>query len=123
MRRAQGERERVEWSALSGGERATPAMRARVPAAWSRSRPGLASRGGFASLDLACEPQAVRGASSQAFGAEEVFMLRIYPVTLEIAREVARVIPTLNRVDSDLARQLRRAVGALTSSRCYPPPG
>ena len=37
-------------------------------------------------------------------------MLRIYPVTLEITREVARLIPGIARADPDLARQLRRAV-------------
>lgn len=40
-------------------------------------------------------------------------MLRIYPVTLEIAREVARIILALNRADPDLARQLRRAVTSI----------
>ncbi len=37
-------------------------------------------------------------------------MRKIHPVTLEVAREVARVIPVIARADSDLARQLRRAV-------------
>jgi hypothetical protein len=37
-------------------------------------------------------------------------VLRIYPVTFELARAVARVLPAIARADSDLARQLRRAV-------------
>ena len=37
-------------------------------------------------------------------------MLHIYPVTLEVARDVARLMPAISRADSDLARQLRRAV-------------
>ncbi len=37
-------------------------------------------------------------------------MLHIYPVTLEVAREVARILPVIGRSDPDLARQLRRAV-------------
>ena len=40
-------------------------------------------------------------------------MLRIYPVTLSIAGEVARVIPLIARADPDLARQLRRAVASV----------
>ena len=37
-------------------------------------------------------------------------MLHIYPVTLDIVRNVARLMPMLSRADADLARQLRRAV-------------
>jgi len=36
--------------------------------------------------------------------------LNIYPVTLELAREVARLLPAVAAADPDLARQLRRAV-------------
>ena len=40
-------------------------------------------------------------------------VLRIYPVTLAVARAVARVLPVVARADSDLARQLRRAVASV----------
>jgi len=36
--------------------------------------------------------------------------LNIYPVALQLAREVARLLPAIAAVDPDLARQLRRAV-------------
>ena len=36
-------------------------------------------------------------------------MLRIYPVALSVTADAARIAETINRQDSDLARQLRRA--------------
>lgn len=37
-------------------------------------------------------------------------MLDLYPVSLEVARDAARIAARLERHDRDLARQLRRAV-------------
>jgi four helix bundle protein len=39
-------------------------------------------------------------------------MLRIYSVSLEVARDAADLATTIGRKDSDLARQLRRAAAS-----------
>ena len=39
-------------------------------------------------------------------------MLRIYPVMLEVVREVRPLVETLERRDADLARQCRRALAS-----------
>jgi four helix bundle protein len=56
-----------------------------------------------------CSARALGGSRTRATGRKENVMLEIYGVILEVVRELRPVIARIERSDSDLGRQMRRA--------------